>query len=116
MEISKYNIIYCQVAWIDHWLNKLGRLFYAPPGSVADVLYRSSNAFATESLVNYLRQNWISIDSRKLPLGNITNKQTERREKKRGRKSSKDKRENDNMVKMVLIGLVTDSKCRPVHA
>ena len=64
MEISKYNIIHCQVAWINNWLNKLNGLLYAPPGLVADNLHRNSIAFATESLVNCLHQTWISIDSR----------------------------------------------------
>ena len=34
MEISKYNIIHCQVAWINHWLNKLDGSLHAPPRSI----------------------------------------------------------------------------------
>ena len=100
MEILKYNIIHYQVAWINHWLSKLGGLLYAPPVSVADI-------FIAVQLLS--RRKVLSITSTKAGSGLIvgsvlseicvTNNQTERREEKRGRKSSNDKREHNNMAK-----------------
>ena len=59
----------------------LGRLLHVPPRFAATDLYRNLNAFATERLVNHLYQSWFHINSRKHPLGNMSNNQSQQRRK-----------------------------------
>ena len=50
-------------------------------------------------------------------LSNISNapSKTRRTGKKRGRKSPDEKEDHDKMIKIMAIGLFSDSRCRTIH-